>query len=100
MPVLWRVLAATWAKNCLVLGRAEINEATKACAALAVAMNARSPYMTAYVNPWVRTASQRKRRRMVHRLQCLVGEVALWRSLRVLLPVPLVHGTAGTIVES
>ena len=64
VPMLWRVLArhprflaAPWAKNCLVLGPGEIDEATKACAALAVAMNARSPYMTAYLNPWVRSAA-------------------------------------------
>jgi hypothetical protein len=64
VPSLWRVLArhprflaATWAKNCLVLGPAEIDEATKACAALAVAMNARSSYMTSYLNPWVRVAA-------------------------------------------
>jgi hypothetical protein len=64
VPALWRVLArhprflaATWAKNCLVLGSAEIDEATKACAALAVAMNARSAYMSAYLNPWVRRAA-------------------------------------------
>lgn len=64
VPSVWRVLArhprflaATWAKNCLVLGPAEIDEATKACAALAVAMNARSAYMTAYLNPWVRGAA-------------------------------------------
>jgi hypothetical protein len=64
VPALWRVLArhprflaATWAKNCLVLGSAEIDQATKACAALAVAMNARSRYMSAYLNPWVRRAA-------------------------------------------
>jgi hypothetical protein len=64
VPALWRVLArhprflaATWSKNRLVLGPAEIDEATKACAALAVAMNAQSAYMTAYLNPWVRRAA-------------------------------------------
>ena len=61
VPALWRVLArqprflaSTWAKNCLVLGAGEVDEATKACTALAVAMNARSAYLTAYLNPWVR----------------------------------------------
>ena len=63
VPALWRVLArqprflaATWAKDRLVLGAGEIDEATKACAAMAVAMNARSAYCTSYINPWVRRA--------------------------------------------
>ncbi len=63
VPAFWRVLArqprflaSTWAKNCLVLGAGEIDEATKACAAMAVAMNARSAYLTSYFNPWVRHA--------------------------------------------
>ena len=61
VPVVWRVLArqprfvaSTWAKNGLVLGPGELDEATKACAAFAVAMNARSPYLTAYLHPWAR----------------------------------------------
>jgi hypothetical protein len=64
VPVLWRVLArnprflaATWAKDRLVLRAGELEEATKACVALAVAMNARSAYLTAYLNPWVRRAA-------------------------------------------
>ncbi len=52
-----RFLASTWAKNGLVLSAAELDEATKACAALAVAMNARSAYFTSYLNPWVRRAA-------------------------------------------
>jgi hypothetical protein len=63
VPAFWRVLArhprflaSTWAKNGLVLGAAELDEATKACAALAVAMNAHSAYFTSYLNPWVRRA--------------------------------------------
>jgi hypothetical protein len=51
-----RFLASTWAKDRLVLGAAEVDEATKACAAMAVAMNARSAYCTSYFNPWVRRA--------------------------------------------
>jgi len=61
VPAFWRVLArhprflaSTWAKNGLVLSAAELDEATKACASIAVAMNARSAYFTAYLNPWVR----------------------------------------------
>jgi alkylhydroperoxidase/carboxymuconolactone decarboxylase family protein YurZ len=61
VPAFWRVLArhprflaSTWAKNRLVLSAAELDEATKACAALAVAINARSAYLTSYLNPWVR----------------------------------------------
>jgi hypothetical protein len=61
VPAFWRVLArhprflaATWAKNGLVLSAAELDETTKACAALAVAMNAHSAYFTSYLNPWVR----------------------------------------------
>jgi hypothetical protein len=61
VPAHWRVLArhprflsATWAKDRLVFGRGELDEATKACAAMAVAMNMRSPYCAAYFNPWVR----------------------------------------------
>jgi hypothetical protein len=61
VPAFWRVLArhprflnATWAKNCLVLGAGEIDEPTKACVALAVAMNAGSAYFTSYFGPWVR----------------------------------------------
>jgi alkylhydroperoxidase/carboxymuconolactone decarboxylase family protein YurZ len=61
VPALWRVLArhprflsATWAKDRLVFARGELDEATKACAAMAVAMNMRSPYCAAYFNPWVR----------------------------------------------
>jgi hypothetical protein len=61
VPAVWRVLArqprflaSTWAKDRLVLSAGEVDEATKACAALAVAMNARSPYLAAYLNPWVR----------------------------------------------
>jgi hypothetical protein len=64
VPAVWRVLArqprflaATWAKNCLVLGAGELDEATKACTALAVAMNARSGYLTSYLTPWVRRAA-------------------------------------------
>ena len=63
VPAFWRVLArqprflaSTWAKNGLVLRAAELDEATKACAALAVAMNAHSAYFTSYLNPWVRHA--------------------------------------------
>src|SRR5260370_21471693 len=63
VPAFWRVLArhprflaSTWAKNGLVLGAAGLHEATKACAALAVAMNAHSAYFTSYLNPWVRHA--------------------------------------------
>jgi alkylhydroperoxidase/carboxymuconolactone decarboxylase family protein YurZ len=63
VPALWRVLArhprflsATWAKDRLVFGRGELDESTKACAAMAVAMNVRSPYCVAYFNPWVRQA--------------------------------------------
>lgn len=63
VPAFWRVLArqprflaSTWAKDRLVLGAGEIDEATKACAAMAVAMNARSTYCTTYFNPWVRRA--------------------------------------------
>jgi hypothetical protein len=40
----------------LVFGPGEIDEAAKACAAMAVAMNLRSRYWTAYLNPWVRRA--------------------------------------------
>ncbi len=60
VPALWRVLArhprflcATWAKDRLVFERGELEEATKACAAMAVAMTMRSPYCVAYFNPWV-----------------------------------------------
>jgi hypothetical protein len=63
VPAFWRVLArhprflaSTWAKNGLVLSAAELDEPTKACAALAVAMNAHSAYFTSYLNPWVRHA--------------------------------------------
>ena len=63
VPALWRVLArhprflsATWAKDRLVFGRGELDEATKACAAMAVAMNVRSPYCVSYFNPLVRKA--------------------------------------------
>jgi alkylhydroperoxidase/carboxymuconolactone decarboxylase family protein YurZ len=63
VPAFWRVLArhprflaSTWAKNGLILSGAELDEATKACAALAVAMNAHSAYFTSYLNPWVRRA--------------------------------------------
>jgi hypothetical protein len=52
VPAFWRVLArqprflaSTWAKNGLVLSAAELDEPTKACAALAVAMNAHSAYL-------------------------------------------------------
>jgi hypothetical protein len=61
VPAVWRVLArqphflaATWAKNCLVLAAGQVDEATKACTALAVAMNMHSAYLTAYLHPWVR----------------------------------------------
>jgi hypothetical protein len=64
VPAFWRVLArhprflaSTWAKNCLVLTAGELDEATKACAAFAVAMNARSAYMTSYLSPWLRRAA-------------------------------------------
>ena len=65
MPTFWRVLArrpkflaATWAKDRLVLGAAEIDEAAKACAAMAVAMNAHSAFFTSYLSPWVRRAAE------------------------------------------
>lgn len=61
IPVFWRVLArqprflaSTWTKDRLVLSAGEIEEATKACAAMAVAMNEHSAYWTSYFNPWVR----------------------------------------------
>ncbi|GAC1325785.1 MAG: hypothetical protein NVSMB2_24520 [Chloroflexota bacterium] len=61
VPAFWRVLArhprflaSTWAKNRLVMSAADVDEPTKACAAFAVAMNARSAYFTSYLNPWVR----------------------------------------------
>ena len=64
VPVFWRVLArnprslaSTWAKDRLVLGAAELDEATKACVGFAVAMNAHSAYLTAYLSPWVRRAA-------------------------------------------
>ena len=64
VPAFWRVLArqprflaSTWAKNSLVMSAAELDEATKACASLAVAMNAHSAYFTSYLNPWVRRAA-------------------------------------------
>jgi len=63
VPAFWRVLArqprflaATWAKDRLVLAAGEVDEATKGCAAMAVAMNARSAYCTSYFNPLVRRA--------------------------------------------
>jgi hypothetical protein len=63
VPALWRVLArhprflsATWAKDRLIFGAGELDEGTKACTAMAVAMNTRSPYCVAYFNPWVRQA--------------------------------------------
>jgi len=63
IPAFWRVLArhprflaSTWAKDRLVMSAAELDEATKACVALAVAMNAHSAYFTAYLTPWVRRA--------------------------------------------
>ncbi len=63
VPAFWRVLArhprflaATWAKDRLVLNAGEVDEATKACAAMAVAMNGRSAYFTSCINPWVRQA--------------------------------------------
>lgn len=65
VPAVWRVLArqprflsATWAKDRLVLGRGELDEGTKACAAMAVAMNLRSPYCVAYFNPLVRRSME------------------------------------------
>src|SRR5260370_25209507 len=49
VPAFWRVLArhprflaSTWANSGLVLCAAELDQATKACAALAVALNAHS----------------------------------------------------------
>jgi alkylhydroperoxidase/carboxymuconolactone decarboxylase family protein YurZ len=63
VPALWRVLArhlrflsATWAKDRLVFCGGELDEATKTCAAMAVAMNMHSAYCVAYFNPWVRRA--------------------------------------------
>src|SRR5258708_36839143 len=64
VPAFWRVLArqprflaSTWAKNSLVMSAAELDEATKACAAFAVPMNAHSAYFTTHLNPWVRPAA-------------------------------------------
>jgi alkylhydroperoxidase/carboxymuconolactone decarboxylase family protein YurZ len=51
-----RFLAATWAKDRLIFCGGELDEATKTCAALAVAMNTHSSYCVAYFNPWVRRA--------------------------------------------
>ncbi len=60
VPAFWRVLArhprflaATWAKDRLLFCGGELDEATKTCAGMAVAMNARSSYFGAYFNPWV-----------------------------------------------
>jgi hypothetical protein len=65
VPAIWRVLArqprfltAEWAKHRLVLSAGELDEATKLCAALAVAMNQHSAYWTAYLSPWVRHAAR------------------------------------------
>jgi hypothetical protein len=61
VPAIWRVLArhprflaATWAKDRLVFDGGTVEQATRACAAMAVAMNAHSAYLTAYFDPWVR----------------------------------------------
>ena len=40
-----------------MLSAGEIDETTKACAAVAVAMNAHSAYLTSCFNPWVRRAT-------------------------------------------
>jgi hypothetical protein len=64
-PAFWRLLAhqprflaATWKKDRLVLGAGRLDESTKACVALAVAMFKQSPYWTAYLSQYVRrTAS-------------------------------------------
>jgi hypothetical protein len=60
-PLFWRVLAhrpgllaATWAKDRLVLGPGEIDAATKACVALAVAMFRQSRYWSAYLGQLAR----------------------------------------------
>jgi len=54
-----RLLTSTWAKKCLVLSNGELDEATKASTALAVAMNGRSAYVyvTSYLKPWVQRAA-------------------------------------------
>jgi hypothetical protein len=60
-PTFWRVLAhqprllaATWAKDRLVLGPGELDSPAKACVALAVAMFKQSPYWTSYLTQLVR----------------------------------------------
>jgi hypothetical protein len=60
-PVFWRVLAhqprllaATWAKDRLVLGPGELDGSAKTCVALAVAMFKQSPYWTSYLSQLVR----------------------------------------------
>lgn len=60
-PHFWRVLAhrpgllaATWAKDRLVMGPGELDAATKACVALAVAMFRQSRYWSAYLGQLAR----------------------------------------------
>ena len=62
-PAFWRVLAhqprllaATWAKDRLVLGAGRLDAAAKACIALAVASFRQSPYWIAYYTALVRSA--------------------------------------------
>jgi hypothetical protein len=61
VPTFWRVLAhrpgllaATWAKDRLVMGAGEVDAATKACVGLAVAMFRQSRYWSAYLGQLAR----------------------------------------------
>ena len=63
VPAFWRalarrprLLASVWAKHRLVLGAGELDESAKLCLALAVAMNERSDYWTAYFARYGRSA--------------------------------------------
>jgi hypothetical protein len=61
VPLFWRVLAhrpgllaATWAKDRLVLGAGEVDAAAKICVALAVAVFRQSRYWSAYLGELAR----------------------------------------------
>lgn len=63
VPAFWRALArrprlltSVWTKHRLVLGAGELDEAAKLCLALALAMNERSDYWTAYFARYGRSA--------------------------------------------
>ncbi|MDE3077344.1 MAG: hypothetical protein KGJ86_18155 [Chloroflexota bacterium] len=83
VPLFWKVLshqprflAATWAKDRLVLGPGRLDVATKSCVALAVAIFRQSGYWTSYFNQLARRAAGLDDATLVELTSCVMHYVS------------------------